>query len=257
VVLATGGRSLPKTGSDGGGYAIAESLGHTIVRTTPALAPLVLDDRADSLHVRLSGVAHDVELTLWVDSRVSIRLTGSLLWTHFGVTGPVVLNASRHWERASLDHRNVRITLNFSPRSTFDEMDARLITLVADRPRASMPTLLSTFLPASVASALIGMLGLDAAAASAELTRTDRRRLAHALVEWTLPVTGTRGYNYAEATAGGVPLTEVDPTTMESRVCRGLYLVGEVLDVDGRIGGFNFQWAWSSARVAARALAGL
>ena len=255
VVLATGGRSLPKSGSDGGGYAIAESLGHTIVRTTPALAPLVLDDRADSLHARLSGVAHDVELTLWVDGRVSIRLTGSLLWTHFGVSGPAVLNASRHWERASIDDRDVRITLNFSPTSTFDEMDGRLIKLIADRPRASMPTLLSTFLPASVAAAVIAVLGFDAAATSAELTRTDRRRLAHALVEWMLPVIGTRGYNYAEATAGGVPLTEVDPTTMESRVCRGLYLVGEVLDVDGRIGGFNFQWAWSSAFVAARGLA--
>jgi predicted Rossmann fold flavoprotein len=257
VVLATGGRSLPKTGSDGLGYAIAESLGHTIVRPTPALAPLVLDDRADSLHTKLSGVAQAVELTVWVDGRVSIRLTGSLLWTHFGVSGPVVLNASRHWERASLDHDDVRITLNFFPTSTFDEIDARLITLIADRPRASIATLLSTFLPASVASALITMLGLDAAAASAEVTRPDRRRLAHALVEWTLPVTGTRGYNYAEATAGGVRLAEVDPRTMESRVCPGLYLVGEVLDVDGRIGGFNFQWAWSSAFVAARALAGL
>ena len=118
-----------------------------------------------------------------------------------------------------------------------------------------MPTLLSTFLPASVASALIGLLGLDVAAASAELTRTDRRRLAHALLEWPLPVTGSRGYNYAEVTAGGIPLSEIDPATMESRVCRELYLIGEILDVDGRIGGFNFQWAWSSATVAARALA--
>ena len=113
-----------------------------------------------------------------------------------------------------------------------------------------MPTLVSTFLLGAVASALIATLGIDGVAASAELTRTDRRRLAHALVEWTLPVTGTRGYNYAEATAGGVPLTEIDPTTMESRVCPGLYLVGEMLDVDGRIGGFNFQWAWASGYVA-------
>jgi len=90
----------------------------------------------------------------------------------------------------------------------------------------------------------------------ARLTRADRRRLAHALVAWPLDVTGSRGYNYAEATAGGVTLDEVDPATMASRRCPGLYLVGEMLDVDGRIGGFNFQWAWSSARVAARALAG-
>ena len=92
---------------------------------------------------------------------------------------------------------------------------------------------------------------------ASHLTRIDRRRLVHSLVGWNLPVADTRGYNYAEATAGGVELTEIDPSTMESRRCPGLYLVGEVLDVDGRIGGFNFQWAWSSAYVAARALAHL
>jgi predicted Rossmann fold flavoprotein len=256
VVLATGGRSLPKSGSDGGGYQIAERLGHTIVATTPALAPLVLDDPIDGLHVTLSGVSHDAELTIWVDGRVSIRLTGSMLWTHFGMSGPVVLNASRHWARAVVEKKTVRITLNFVPGSSFDEVDGRLVTLIGDRPRASIPTLLSTFLPASVASALVAVLHLDPDIASAQLTREARRRFAHALVEWPLPATDTRGYNFAEATAGGVPLTEIDPTSMESRVCPGLFLVGEVLDVDGRIGGFNFQWAWSSARVAARALAG-
>ena len=97
--------------------------------------------------------------------------------------------------------------------------------------------------------------GLTRASRASQLTRADRRRLVHALVEWTLPISDTRGYNYAEATAGGVELTEIDPSTMASRVCPGLYLVGEVLDVDGRIGGFNFQWAWSSAHVAAQALA--
>jgi predicted flavoprotein YhiN len=90
----------------------------------------------------------------------------------------------------------------------------------------------------------------------AHLSRDDRRRVARALVEWPLPVTGTRGYTHAEATAGGVALTEIDPATMASRVCAGLFLVGEILDVDGRIGGFNFQWAWSSAFVAGRALGG-
>jgi predicted Rossmann fold flavoprotein len=256
VVLATGGRSLPKSGSDGSGYEIANALGHTIVPTSPALAPLVLDP-ADALHAALSGVAHDADLTVWVDGRVFIRLSGSLLWTHFGVSGPVVLNASRHWARARAEGREVRITVSFCPGSTFDEIDARLIAIVGDRPRAQLQTLLATFLPSSVATALIDRLGISQDAAAAQLGRTDRRRLTHALAEWPLPVIDTRGYTYAEATAGGVPLTEVDPTTLESRLCRRLYLVGEVLDVDGRIGGFNFQWAWSSARVAARALAGL
>ena len=97
-------------------------------------------------------------------------------------------------------------------------------------------------------------LQIDPARELAHVTRDERRRLVHALVEWPLPVTGCRGYNYAEATAGGVALDEIDPATMESRLCPGLYLVGEMLDVDGRIGGFNFQWAWSTAYVAGQAI---
>jgi len=253
LVLAAGGRSLPKSGSDGTGYDIAQVLGHTIVPTTPALAPLTLD--AGELHRQLSGVSHDAELTVWIDARRAVRLRGSLLWTHFGVSGPLVLNASRHWCRATLENRNVRVTLNFLPPSTFDAIDRRLTDLAASRPRAAIPTLLAAFLPAAVANALVNAVGIDESVAASQLTRADRRRLVHALVEWTLPISGTRGYNYAEATAGGVELTEIDPSTMASRVCPGLYLVGEVLDVDGRIGGFNFQWAWSSAHVAAQALA--
>jgi predicted Rossmann fold flavoprotein len=255
VVLATGGQSLPRSGSDGNGYQIARALGHTIVPTTPALAPLVLE-AAEPLHKALAGVAHDVWLTVWVEDRQSIRLRGALLWTHFGVSGPVVLNASRHWARAKLEGRRVRITLDFSPASTFDEMDQRLLELIDRRPRASASTLLSTFLPGAVADALVRELGLSRDLSASRLAREERRRLVHALVEWNLPVVDTRGYNYAEATAGGVQLSEIDPSTMESRVCPGLYVIGEVLDVDGRIGGFNFQWAWSSARVAAAALAG-
>ena len=110
-------------------------------------------------------------------------------------------------------------------------------------------------MPAAVADAVLEALAIDPDQALAELTRDDRRRLVHGLVAWPLPVRDTRGFNYAEVTAGGVALTEIDPATMESRVCRGLFLVGEILDVDGRHGGFNFQWAWATGKVAGRALA--
>jgi hypothetical protein len=109
--------------------------------------------------------------------------------------------------------------------------------------------------PASAAAAILRRLGIDATTALTHFPREDRRRLAAALAAWPLPVTGSRGYAFAEVTAGGVPLDEIDPATLASRVCPGLFLVGEILDVDGRIGGFNFQWAWSSARVAGAALA--
>ena len=134
-------------------------------------------------------------------------------------------------------------------------IDARWIAASASRPRASVRTVLAGDLPDAVAVAVLGVLGIPADRPSAELGRDDRRRLVHALTEWPLPITDTRGYNYAEVTSGGVDLTEIDPATMESRVCPGLYLVGEILDVDGRIGGFNFQWAWSSAHLAGRAVA--
>ena len=253
LVLATGGRSLPKSGSDGTGYDIARTLGHTIVSTTPALAPLLLDN--DVLHRELQGVSHDAELTVWIDDRVSIRLTGSLLWTHFGISGPVALDASRHWARAKFENKQVRLTLNFCPASSFEALDARLVDLAASRPRASVVTLVSTLLPTAVASALMSQIGIDPETGASHLTRPDRKRLIHGLMEWNLPIADTRGYNYAEATAGGIDLAEIDPATMASRACPGLYLVGEVLDVDGRIGGFNFQWAWSTAYVAGRALA--
>jgi predicted Rossmann fold flavoprotein len=113
VVLATGGRSLPRTGSDGVGYGLAAALGHTIVDTTPALAPFLLEGGGAAFHGRLSGVAHDAELTVWAAGRVAVRLRGALLWTHFGVSGPVALNASRHWARAAIEGHQPSLTVSF------------------------------------------------------------------------------------------------------------------------------------------------
>lgn len=255
VVLATGGQSLPKTGSDGAGYAIARSLGHSIVPTTPALVPLLLDpDRDGAIHRDLAGVSQDVLLAVRIDGAIAVRLAGALLWTHFGVSGPVVLDASRHWLRATLEHRRVEIEVNFLPEQPFEAVDARWTGLAGERPRTSVRTALAAMIPAAVADAMLQHLRLGAETSLAHLSRVDRRRLSHALTAWPLPVSGSRGYNYAEATAGGVDLSEIDPATMESRRCPGLFLVGEILDVDGRIGGFNFQWAWSSGRAAASGL---
>jgi predicted Rossmann fold flavoprotein len=254
VVLATGGRSLPKSGSDGAGFDFAKRLGHTIVPTTPGLVPLLLDRDEHALHSELSGVAHHAELTLWTDDAVEIRLRGSLLWTHFGISGPVTLNISRHWLRAVLERRQVRLTMSFFPERTFDDIEDWWAARTRERPHAAVVTQLATLVPASVAEALTRHLNVARDTTLAHLSREGRRRLTHALVNWPLHVTGDRGYNYAEVTAGGVSLDEIDPSTMHSRVCEGLSLVGEILNVDGRIGGFNFQWAWSSARVAASAL---
>jgi predicted Rossmann fold flavoprotein len=256
VVLATGGQSLPKSGSNGAGFEMARQLGHSIVPPTPGLAPLVIeeDGNGTAIHRTLAGVSHQAELTIWVDGVSAIRLAGALLWTHVGVSGPVAMNASRHWLRARLEERAASITLNLFPGESFDLVDQRWTALAAARPLVTLENALATMTPASVAAAIIARLALDGSVQLAHLAREDRRRLVHALVAWPLSVTGTRGYNYAEVTAGGVSLGEIDPSTMESRQRRGLYLVGEILDVDGRIGGFNFQWAWASAYVAGVAL---
>ena len=253
VVLATGGLSLPKTGSDGGGLTIARSLGHTIVPTTPALAPLVL--AAPGIHERLSGVAQDLELALRVDGRITERIAGAMLWTHFGVSGPAALDMSRHWLRARLEGHEVSLTAQLRQGESFESVDAMWTNTAANHPRLALQTALAGLVPGSVAAALLDFLALDGAIRLAQLTRDRRRALSHALTSLPVPVNDSRGYSYAEATAGGVALDEVDPASMESRKCARLFLVGEMLDVDGRLGGFNFQWAWSSARTAAEGLA--
>ena len=251
VVLATGGLSLPKTGSDGGGYALAEALGHTIAPTTPALVPLVLDG---TFHVALAGVSHAAVVTIIAPGKKAIHVTGSLLWTHFGVSGPAPLDASRFWHGAHREGLPVTVSLNFIPGETFESLESWLLTTARRTPRTLVSTALAARLPARLAEAILDDLGVPRSTLSGRLEREPRRRIVRALTEWPLPVRDSRGYNYAEVTAGGVPLTEVDPATLESRKCPGLHLVGEILDVDGRIGGFNFQWAWSSAWVAAAAL---
>ena len=244
VVIATGGQSLPKTGSDGGGYAMARALGHSLVPTTPALAPLVLE--TGSMHAEISGVSLDAVLTVWVGGSAAERLRGALLWTHFGISGPVSLNASRHWLRARLNGPQVALTASFVPDRDFTAVEAFWLEESRARPRGSIGSALSQLLPASMASAVLTRLQMDGSMPLAHLPREDRRRLSRALTEWPLQVLDSRGYSYAEVTAGGVDLREIDPGTMESRVCPGLFLVGEILDVDGRLGGFNFQWAWST-----------
>ena len=252
VVLTTGGLSVPRTGSDGHGLEMAAALGHTIVPTTPALVPLLLEG---GMHRRLAGVSHPATLRLQVGGRVAASATGSLLWTHTGVSGPVVLDLSRHWHRAALEGADPTVSMAFGGERTFETVEDFLLRESSSRPRASLATVLASRVPAAVGTELLLALGLEGSVSLAHLPREARRRVAHALSEWRLPVTGSRGYAAAEATAGGVTLEEVDPGTMASAVCPGLYLAGEMLDVDGRLGGFNFQWAWASGTVAGRAAA--
>jgi predicted Rossmann fold flavoprotein len=255
VVLATGGLSLPKTGSDGAGYALAQRLGHTLVPTTPALVPLLVDATAPrQFHARVSGVSQPVHLIVRAGETSIARIDGPLLWTHFGISGPAALDASRHWLRAALEGNAPSLAADLAPGERFETLEARWLDLARQQPRASIARALATLMPASVADVLSSAQAIDPGTTLATVTRDTRRALLHAIAAWPIAVTGSRGYSYAEVTAGGIALDEIDPRTMASRCCPGLHLVGEILDVDGRLGGFNFQWAWSTAKVAGDAL---
>jgi predicted Rossmann fold flavoprotein len=251
VIMATGGRSLPKTGSDGGGWDIVRRLGHTVTETYPALVPLVLESAM--FHAELSGLSHIVELHTVVGGQVTDRRTGSMLWTHFGISGPVVMDSSRFWTRAVASGASVEMTCNFCPGEEFTKVDRWLLKRAAETPKLSIAKVLSQRFADRFAVALCRWAGIEPLRPLAQLSQRQRRDVVHGLTGFRLPILRDRGWNYAEVTAGGVPLSEVDFRTMASRKVPGLYVIGEMLDCDGRIGGFNFQWAWATGYAAGRA----
>lgn len=247
LVLATGGKALPRSGSDGAGYALAKSLGHTITpRVFPALVPLVAGERAAWVR-ELSGVSARarVEVRSGSGKRLA-QFENDLLCTHFGLSGPAVMDASRWLTDARHDDPAATLAIAWLPDETFETLDRSLGELGP----ATAASWLRSRLPERLARAILDQCGLDASTRGAQLTRDERRSLAHALTGMPIDIVHDRGFTHAEVTAGGVPLGEIDPGTMRSRVCPGLWLVGEILDVDGRIGGFNFQWAWATGAIA-------
>lgn len=252
IILAAGGCALPKSGSDGKGYDLARSLGHTVTpRIFPALVPLTLGDDAAWLK-SLSGLS--CTATLEVRGSTGKRLiarTGPLLCAHFGISGPVTLDISRHLTHARAEDPGAALIVRWLPDETFESIDRALLSIG----RQSPARWLADRLPERLSRALCDRAGVDPSSPASALTRDQRRALARIITETPLPVTGDRGFTHAEVTAGGVPLDEIDPRTMASRHCENLYLIGEILDVDGRIGGFNFQWAWSTGYIAGCAAA--
>jgi predicted Rossmann fold flavoprotein len=253
VILATGGQSLPRTGSDGFGYQLVRSLGHRVTPTAPALVPLVLE--RSMFHAMLSGLSHEVALTTVVEGRKADRRTGSLLWTHFGISGPVVMDASRFWTLATNRGAQADLYGNFVPSRTPDELEAWLTNQATEHSKRSLARTLALLVPERFAHSLCLYCSCDPLKTIAQVPRIDRNRVFDALTRFRFPVERDRGWNVAEVTAGGVPLDEIDYRTMESKVAPGLYLTGEMLDCDGRIGGFNFQWAWTTGWLAGQSAA--
>lgn len=242
VVLATGGLSVPKTGSDGMGLEIARRLGHQLHATYPALAPLTANP---TVHAPLSGIALDVEIVAPL-AKGQVQATGALLFTHRGYSGPVVLDIS---------HMAVRSRLAGGPRQPllvrWTSLNApQWDDLLRTTTSGTVAPLLRRDLPARLASMLAAEAGVPEDRSLSELRRDERRRLVEMLTQYPLPWTGDEGYKKAEVTGGGVPLGDVRPRTMESRAHARLHFCGEILDSFGPIGGHNFQWAWATGRTA-------
>lgn len=234
VILATGGLSVPATGSDGTGLAIARRLGHAMIDPYPALAPLLADG-----HASLSGVSLDVRLRAKSGTRV-IESAGGFLFTHRGYSGPSVLDISHLTERGATPV--VRAQWSALHAADWEsELETRSV---------AVSTILARHIPARLAEQLMIEAGVLLDRRTSNLPRSERIRLIELLTSYPLPWTGNEGYKKAEVTGGGVALTEVDPKTLESKRVPGLYLCGEMLDAFGPIGGHNFSWAWATGRAA-------
>ncbi len=241
IVLATGGLSVPATGSDGFGLRAAEGLGHPLVAPYPALTPLTA---SPAVHAGLAGVSLRPRLAVGA-GRARLATHDGFVFTHRGYSGPAVLDLSHRatLARRAGGHADVRVA--------WDGRDAETWDAALRAPGAGLvATLVREALPARLADALVAEAGVPPGRTRAELTRDERRRLVGRLAEYPLPHTGDEGYTKAEVTGGGVPLSDVDPVTLESRRAPGLFLAGELLDAFGPIGGYNFLWAWATGRLA-------
>jgi hypothetical protein len=246
VVIATGGLSVPQTGSDGTGMHIVSRLGHTLHETYPALTPLIAES---GLHHSLSGVSLDVTLRAPPPGG-PLETRGGFLFTHRGYSGPAVLDISHLAVRSRGDPRQpILVQWTDADADAWDE-------LLRASKQGTVGSIVRRALPTRLANTLLAEAGHDPEASLAQLRREDRVCLVEALARYPLPWTGHEGYKKAEVTGGGVPLEEIHPRTMESRIAPGLFLCGEILDCFGPIGGYNFLWAWATGRAAGLGAAG-
>jgi predicted Rossmann fold flavoprotein len=237
VILATGGKSVPKTGSDGHGYKLAQSLGHTILPTYPALVPLT---GSDPRLLELSGLTLTVRWQALLNQKVVETGTHSFLFTHKGYSGPAALNASHHYVR---DQARIEIAWDPVEQNTWQHR-------LAQAQKSTLAICLGKHIPKRLAVTLLEIAQLDPDLKVAQLSKDNRKTLLDHLLHFPLPINGDQGYRVAEVTGGGIPLDQINPSTLESRLCPNLYLCGEILDAIGQIGGHNFLWAFVTGHLA-------
>lgn len=252
VIVATGGVSYPATGSTGDGYRFAKQVGHTILPPHGSLVPLTSDDPDCPAMQGLS--LHNVTLTVRNrKNKVIFEELGELLFTHFGVSGPLVLSASAHMRDFEKD--SYRLCIDLKPALDEKKLDDRLLRDFAERSNQQFDHVLGALVPHSMIPVMVRRTGIAAETKAHSITKEQRRTLLETLKRFEIAVTGTREVKEAIITSGGIKVSEVDPNTMASKLTTGLYFAGEVLDVDAYTGGYNLQIAWATGKAAGEAAA--
>lgn len=247
VIVATGGLSYRTTGSTGDGHRMAEELGHRVKACEPALVPLVIREECCK---KLQGLSlKNVSLTMSCGKKKLYQGFGEMLFTHYGVSGPLVLSASSFLGKRKGEEQ-LLLTVDLKPALSEEQLDKRILRDFEENLNRQFKNALNGLYPSKLISVMIERSGIDPEKKVHEITRQERRRLSELTKAFTLHVREKRGFDEAVITQGGVSVKEINPSTMESRLVRGLYFAGEVLDLDGLTGGFNLQIAWSTGYLA-------
>lgn len=247
VILATGGLSYPGTGSTGDGHRMAVRLGHTVKECRPALTPMEI---VEPWCATLQGLSlKNVTLTMCCKGKRIWDGFGEMLFTHFGVSGPLVLSASSFYYK-SKDPDDVTITVDLKPALSVEQLDRRIMRDFEENQNKQFKNVLGGLFPSKLIPVMIKRSNIDAEKKIHEITREERSRLVSVTKGLTMHVRGMRGFTEAIITQGGIKVKEVNPSTMESKRIQGLYLAGELLDLDALTGGFNLQIAWSTGHLA-------
>lgn len=250
VIVCTGGSSYPATGSTGDGYRLSKALGHTIEPVRPSLVPV---ETAGNLAEQLQGLSlKNVNAVVWVNGKKLKEEFGEMLFTHFGLSGPIVLTLSRCIVDELGKKNNVEISIDLKPALDDQKLDARLIRDLTEHGKKQMENIFKLWLPTKMIPVFIEKIGLDASKEGHQLNASERKRIRVLMKDFRLTVTGHRSFKEAIITAGGVSTAEIDSKTMESKLIRNLYFAGEVIDLDADTGGFNLQIAYSTAWLAAK-----
>ena len=252
VIVATGGLSYPSTGSTGDGYRFAREAGHSVTECSPSLVPMNTEEADIPL---LQGLSlKNVELTILDGKKKLFQAFGEMMFTHFGVTGPLVLTASASVQKQLAKHP-LKARIDLKPALNEEELDARILRAFSENRNKAFRNALGGLYPAKLIPVIVERTGIDPDKPVHDITKGERRRLAEETRAFPFTITSLRGFHEAVITRGGVSVKEVDPSTMESRLVRGLFFAGEVLDTDALTGGFNVQIAWSTGRAAGSAAA--